>query len=181
MLANHKPAVTKDAKAFSAGEASGYSTFSLFLILAIIFEAVPAHFLLAHWGQPLAWITTGLTLYALIWLVLLRRSLRERPILVEPDRLLVRLGSLWEIEIARDQIARWGAWKPSLVQQKSAGYLSLVRWNDPQWFIELVYPTLARGPFGIRKKVTKLALAVDDPERFRHALAELVRDPKPQA
>jgi hypothetical protein len=46
----------------------------------------------------------------------------------------------------------------------------LVVMNEPQWLIELKEPVVAVGPLGVRKTVTRVAVAVDDREGFGVAL-----------
>ncbi len=170
-----KPDTRQAWRAFQAGEASGYSMLLTFLALALVFEGVPTHFLLGHWSGPAAWVCTGLTVYGLIWTVAVMRSLRLRPILIGTEGMLLRLGSLWAIEVPREQIVACRPVRGQALDRKQPGYLSLVKLNEPQWLLELARPAVAHGPYGIRKSVRRVAFGVDDAEGFRAAVAELVR------
>src|ERR1039457_6598100 len=77
-----------------------------------------------------------------------------------------RLGSCGARGFRRDQIRG--------VRRYSAadtGYLSLVVINEPQWLIELHEPVVVCGPFGRRKAVTRIGVAVDDGDAFCVALS----------
>jgi hypothetical protein len=91
--------------------------------------------------------------------------------LIGAETVLLQVGSLWRIEFRRQQIRavrRFSA--ADIADRKPAGYLSLVVLNDPQWLIELNEPVIACGPFGRRKPVTRIAVAVDDGDGFGAAL-----------
>ncbi|MGA3040577.1 MAG: hypothetical protein ABSF54_07300 [Bryobacteraceae bacterium] len=158
-------------RAFGLTQASGYGMLSVFLMIAVIAEGVPMHLLIGNWSSLGAWVFTAFGIYGLAWVVALRRSLASRPFLIGAETVLLQVGSLWRIEFRRQQIRavrRFSA--ADIADRKPAGYLSLVVLNDPQWLIELNEPVIACGPFGRRKPVTRIAVAVDDGDGFGAAL-----------
>src|ERR1039457_1802473 len=157
-------------RAFSCAQASGWKDFATLVALAAVCEAVPVHLLVYRWSHVAAWICTGLDLYGLLWLVALVRAARLRPILVDGERVLLRVGLLWEIEIPRERIAACRRVAGLGPKRREAGYLRTVVMTEPQWVIELTGPAVAAGLYGQRRTVTRIGIAVDDPGEFGAAL-----------
>ncbi|HLJ49337.1 MAG TPA: hypothetical protein VKU01_25160 [Bryobacteraceae bacterium] len=161
---------TRDGyRAFSYGEASGFGMFILIIGAGIFFESVPVHLILHRWSAVAAWIMTALDVYGLIWLVAIGRALRLRPILVGEDRVLIRVGLIWEVEFRRDQVAHCHRVAGPPPNRREPGYLSAVVLNEPQWLIELKEPVTAHGLLGRRREVTRIGLAVDESPGFGQA------------
>jgi hypothetical protein len=161
-----RPQSAPGYRSFGLAEASGYGMFSILLMMAVAVEGVPLHLLLRSWSHAGAWIFTGAGIYGFVWMVALYRSLALRPVLVGRETVLLQVGFLWRAEFRRDQIRG--------VRRYSAadtGYLSLVVINEPQWLIELHEPVVVCGPFGRRKAVTRIGVAVDDGDAFCVALS----------
>ncbi len=135
-------------EAFACTEASGYGLFSLLIILVLIFEGIPMHFLLVRWSHIAAWISTGIGLYGVLWLIALRRSVQLRPILIGEEFVLLRAGFMWQIEIPRENIAALRPVSGTPPSRKTPGYLRMVIINEPQYILELAQPVLAHGMYG---------------------------------
>jgi len=158
-------------RAFGLTQASGYGMLSILIMIGLVAESVPLHLLLRSWSPLGAWVFTALGIYGLVWAVALRRSLASRPFLIGAETVLLQIGSLWRVEFRRDQIRavrRFPA--PDFADGKPNDYLPLVVLNEPQWLIELNGPVMARGPYGRRKVVTRIGVAVDDGDGFGAAL-----------
>jgi hypothetical protein len=142
----------------------------MFLAIAVVFEAFPVHLLLRHWSPLAAWICTGLDAYGLLWLVAMARAANLRPILVGADRILVRIGLIWEAEFTRQSIASCRRISGAPPPRKSNGYLRAAVLNDPEWLIQFREPVMVQGLFGTRRAITRIGLAVDDPAAFAAAM-----------
>jgi hypothetical protein len=164
-----KPQSRSGYQAFTCGEASGFSMVSTLLAAVIVFEGIPMHFLLQHWNHTAAYIYTAFDVYAMLWVVALGRSLHLRPVLIGKQSILLQAGLVWQIEFTRKDIKAINRLAGEAPSRKQHSYLSMVALNDPQWLIELNEPVTARGPYGLRRTVTKIGIAVDDPESFRTA------------
>ena len=165
----------EDELRFSNAETSGYPTLLTFLVIAVLFESIPAHFLIGRWSRPVAWVCTAVSAYALFWLAAAIRSFRSRPVLVSENMLILQLGSLWRVEIPRTAIVSLSRMTGSENARRQPGTLSLVKWNTPQWQLIVNQPVLAFGAYGFRKPVTKVTFSVDEPSRFERAVAVLMR------
>ncbi len=160
-----RPAAPPDSRAFQLAQASGYAMLSVLMIVALIVEGVPMHLLLDRASPVAAWILTALGAYSILWMVALYRSLALRPILLTAETLVLQAGFLWRVELRRDRIARIRAFSAM-----ERNFWSMTVINEPQWLLELREPASVEGPFGRRKTVTRIALAVDDPAAFHAAL-----------
>ncbi len=165
-----KPETSRDSQTFSCAEASGYSFLGTMLILLILCEGAPLHFLLLHYSAAAAWIVTGLDAYGILWAVATIRAVRLRAILVDEHWVRLRIGVVWEADIPRQDIVSCRRAIYTTAPSKKPGYLKAVVLNDPQYIIELSRPTLVVGFYGQRRTVTQIGVAVDQAEAFAAAL-----------
>jgi len=159
-----KPYVPKGDRAFTLHKKSGHADLLYIVAFASTMEIVPLHLLLRHWSPLAAWIATSVSLYGMVWLVGLARSIALRPVLVGPDYLDVKFGLLFRLRVPRESIATVRRVRPddtaTVVPRRSA----------PNVFIELVEALNAEGPLGLRRVVSRLAVSADDEHEFERAL-----------
>jgi hypothetical protein len=126
------------------------------------------HLLVHRWSRVLAWIISGLTVYGVIWLAGVARSLELRPVLVGGGYLVVRYGLLFRSRIPRTAIReiRKG-------MDQRAGVV-LPRRSKPDRCSRLTVPLIAELALGFRKRIEFLSLAVDDFAGFERVLARLL-------
>jgi hypothetical protein len=163
-----KPSVASDARAFSIHKQVGHADLLGALAIPCALEILPVHLILKHWSPALAWIATGLSMYGMIWLIGLARAFALRPVLVGQDYLDLRYGLLFRLRVPREMIAR-------VRRAEASDVISAVpRRSAPNICIELVQSMNADGPFGIRKRVNRVAVTADEENAFELALAELM-------
>ena len=165
-----KPERSRNAQAFSCGEASGYSLLGTLLALLILCEGVPLHFLLLHYNAVTAWIWTGLDAYGLLWAVAMIRASKLRVTLVDEQWVKVRVGIAWEAEIPRKHILSCRRVSSAETLTKTPDYLRVVVLNDPQYILQLSQPVVAVGLYGQRRTFTQIGIAIDQSEAFVSAL-----------
>jgi hypothetical protein len=85
---------------------TGYASVVLGLVLLLVVETFPVHVLVSRWSAAAAWALTGLSVYALLWLIGDLRAMSARPTRLRHDRLSVRIGLRWEAEIPIESIDR---------------------------------------------------------------------------
>ena len=126
-----------------------------------------AHVALHAWSARAAWASSALAVYALVWLAAAYQAARLRPVALSADRLLARTSLLWTAEIPRSAIA-----SVIRIQEmpREKGILRAALGTAPELLLTLREPVTARGPLGIRRTVTGIALHVDDPGKLRAAL-----------
>lgn len=129
-------------------------------------ELVVTHLLVALW-KP--WVAIALSLTSLagvVWLVRLLFSLKRLPVLIEDDRLVMRVGTLKRIDVPRDRVAGLRAvWDAGTFKRGEAVKLSLIAW--PNVVVDLTEPVP-----GWRRPVRGIGHRLDDPAAFTAALEE---------
>jgi hypothetical protein len=140
------------------------------LLLVLAAETVGLHLLLQRWSPAAAWVLTVLSLYSAFWLTGLYQAVRLRPIRVEEDGLLLRIGLKWRIWVPFEDIAEIETLRGGTVLPKKKTLLRAVLLGDAHYLLHLARPLTAEGPYGIRRQVEQVAFTVDEPRRFEVAL-----------
>ena len=128
-------------------------------------ELVVVHLLVALWRPWAAAVLSVLTVASIVWLVGVIRSFRRLPVLIEDDRLVMRVGTLARIDVPRAHVAGLReAWDAAALKQPGVRKLSLIAW--PNIVVDLDPPLPGR-----RRAIVTVAHRLDDPAAFRAALA----------
>jgi hypothetical protein len=135
-------------------------------IMAI--ELFVVHLLVsALWSRTAAAILSALSLAALTWTIMFIRSLKRLPVLVDGERVTMRVGRLKSVEVARDRIAGVRtSWPAEALKQRAVLNLALI--NYPNVMLDLDPPLLAR-----RRSLRAVAHRLDDPSGFVAAIGQL--------
>lgn len=131
----------------------------------IVLETFVAHLLLARVSDVAAWISTGCSAYALLWLVGDAHALRLGRVRIERDDVVIEVARRWAAVVPRRTIV---AVREAAAVAEGAIDLAI---EVPTVEIELSAPVTARGPFGRTRTGTRVALTIDDPAGFVAALA----------
>ncbi|MCW4461145.1 hypothetical protein OK349_05450 [Sphingomonas sp. BT-65] len=134
------------------------------LVGLMVVETAVVHLLVALWSGRAALILSLFSLAALVWLILLIRSFKRRPVLLDSASLTWRIGSLRSLTVPRAQVA---GLRPdwTLADLKHAGVLNGALLAYPNIVITLD-PPARMG----RRTVRYLAHRLDDPAAFAAAL-----------
>lgn len=161
-----KPHVPVDAQPLTNYKKIGQAELLGTLPIACAVEMIPVHLLLDRWNSALAWAVTGLSVYASIWLVGVARSFRLRPTLIWRDRIYLRYGLLFQVQVPRALIACTGRALPKHRQ------FAVPRRADPTHYIEFSREVTAGGLFGFQRRVKGVALASDDQLAFERRVGQ---------
>ena len=162
--------------AFSYHKKNGYGAILAGILVAMLIEVIALHALIWMWNPGLAWVVTALSLYGMLWLLGDWRAVCLRPILVEKDALIVRIGLRWTVQVPFAAIAWVRPVEAKPLSRKTSGYLNAILLGTPQYLISLNHPIVAHGLYGMRRTITTLGLAVDDPSSFEAALKRRFAD-----
>ena len=148
---------------FGYSEKSGLGGLLFGLGFVTVVEGLVVHYLLRQWTPKAAWLFTALHGYTLIWLAAANQAARLRPIVVFPDRILLRTSLLWTAELplaALESVVR--------IKQRPEDKKVLRAYfgDDPNLLLTFTEPQEVRGPLRLRKQVSQIALYVDAPERL---------------
>lgn len=137
----------------------------LFCLAAI--ETAVVHILVMFWSETLAWILSVATGSLFLWLLLLIRSLRHRPVLLTRTGLQWRSGWLHDIPVPLNAVAGLQQdW--TLADVKARGVVNGALIAHPNTVLRLDPPIVYRG-----RKREFLAHRFDDPKAFALALDAL--------
>ncbi|MBV9900606.1 MAG: hypothetical protein JOZ90_05855 [Alphaproteobacteria bacterium] len=138
----------------------------------MVVELAIVHLLVsALWSRTAAAILSALSLATLVWLVLLIRSLKHLPVLVDADGVVMRVGSLRSVRVPPDRIAGVRtAWPREALKERPVLNLGLI--NYPNVMLDLDPPLPVR-----RRSLQAVAHRLDDPAAFVTAVARLIRPP----
>lgn len=135
----------------------------VFVGLASI-ELVVVHLLVAMWRPRVALALSALSLLSMLWLVSVIRSFKRLPVVIEQDRLVVRVGTLKRIDVPRGRVTglreTWNA-----ADLKARGVLKLSLIAYPNVVIDI------DPPVGRRGLIRAVSHRLDDPASFAQALS----------
>jgi len=137
-------------------------------IAIIMLETVGLHFLLSIWSDVVAWITTAINGYAIVYLIAFKNSFRFLPILLDDNRLQIRLGLQCDINIPLHSIESIETAKEFGIGDKVPKdvYMAYLRFDTPQYQIRLKEPVEVKGSFGISKSYSVIIFRVDEMQPF---------------
>jgi hypothetical protein len=92
-----RPPLTRGC--YTVHREAGYLAVLVGLIMVLAVETIAVHLLVRHWSGAAAWILTGLSLYACVWLAGDLRAMSARPLRITQTHLSMRVGLRWEAEI----------------------------------------------------------------------------------
>src|ERR1022692_2404253 len=159
-----RPHAPAGLRAFSIHERSLAAMLFAAVAGLSLMEAALVHLLVRQRSHTAAWILRALSVYGAVWLVAISRSFALRPILVGDGELVVSNGMLHTLRVPLAKIA---AVRRSNYQD--AGW-NVPPASDPNVLVEFSEPVVARGMYGLKRRVTRIGLSVDDPEGFEKAL-----------
>ena len=151
----------RDASIFTSHRTNGWPLMAGTFIFLTLVETPLVHIALTAFGHPIAaWIATALSLYSIAWLVGDLHALRHGGIVLTSDTLEVRLGARWRARIPRSAIARIE--RCTEAPSKDVDFSIL----GANVLVTLSSPHEVRGLFGRRRMVDRLALSIDELDRF---------------
>jgi hypothetical protein len=150
------------ARAFSIHQQSGVAALFGMLAAVSMMEAALVHLVVMRWSVTAAWVLTALSAYGAVWLVAMSRSFLLRPVLIHDGSVQVRGGMMWTAAVPIPLI--------SAVDRGGGFDIKMPPACEPNVVLRLAEPVVARGMYGITRRVTSVGIAVDDPEAFEQAI-----------
>lgn len=138
------------------------------LSFIIVVEVFVMHILLVRWSTVAAWILSILSIYSLLQVISLIRSIYLRPILIDGDALRLRYGFFRESTIDLEDIveARPLARGAKMDDMEIVNFALLGEMETPNVLIECNRPQTILGPYTIKKESAYIALSVDSRDDF---------------
>lgn len=136
------------------------------LFALVCIEAGVTHFLIALWNVAVAIVLSIFSLSLAVWMIVLIRSFRLRPVLLEPRHVRWRCGFLRDVAVPLDQISRCEQWTLDGLRREGLFNAGLIA--HPNIVLRLRFPVRVG-----RRQVHYLAHRLDDPKAFNAALDAL--------
>jgi hypothetical protein len=163
-----RPFVPAGAAGFSYHRRNGYAALLYAFVLLSMVELAVVDLLLRARHAHAANVLLALSVFGVVWLLGLARSVQLRPIVVTGESLIVRNGLLWRLEVPHSEIASVESSRISISATAQRGAFRFAR-GTPNVAIALRAPRTASGPYGISRTIDRFLLSVDDPQGL-HAL-----------
>lgn len=128
------------------------------------------HLLLRRYSAPLAWLSSLMTLYVVVWIAGDYQCSRLTPITIDCESLHLRAGLRWSADIPLTEITGIDTVTDAMLTARRGPVLKCAMFGDAQFLIRLKSALAARGPFGFRKGFRAAAVSVDEPGRFKKEL-----------
>jgi len=157
---------------FTYHKDNGYLAFFAVALFAVVVETAVLHLLLMQWSLVAAWILTGLSIYSLFFVFGDFNATRKRPIYLDEAVLKVRVGFRWRMDLPYDMIEAIELRTPDKEKEEFANFILA---GEPNVVIRLKEEMTAQGLYGIKKKMTLLALAIDDKNTFKTELESRIQ------
>ena len=156
-------------EAFTCHRHNQYGHLLAALVGVAAIEMVAVHLVLLRFElTTIAWVATGLSAYAVVWLLGDWNALRRRPVRLESGGLALRVGLRWEARVPYENIASLTPLGPDAAPPE----LSLAACGKPNLLLELRRPANLVGAYGLRRQARRIGLGMDDAGAFAAALAQ---------
>ncbi|MEP7012699.1 MAG: hypothetical protein ABJC13_20445 [Acidobacteriota bacterium] len=163
--------LTLPGRAFSYHRKNGYGAVVCGLMIAMLAETAGVHLLLVHFHHPrIALLLTVLSLYGALWFLGDYQAARRRPIRVDADRLTIRTGLRWNLDVPLAAITKIERLDPLKPFEKGPGAIRATLFGAPQFVLRLKEPLVADGPYGRQRRVERIGFTVDEESEFLAAL-----------
>lgn len=164
-----RPFVPSAGRGFSYHKRSGFAALLYTIVPLSLVEVTAVDFVLRVHHHVAANVLLALGLFASIWLLGFARAVQMRPIILLPDRLLVRVGVQWQVDVPLADIARLETGRGvAYPRKRSPGHLRAGPQSNA--LITLHHPIRAHGPYGLTRNVRTIALSLDDLRAFESAI-----------
>lgn len=164
-----KPEYKANQMIFTMHRKTGFVGLGIAILFVCLLESILVHLLVMQYNPAVAAGLTALSLYALIFLIAHINAVRRQPLLIDDNRLIVRIGIIWRASIALDTI-RDMTTQQTINSSTDSVNLAKPLLSAPNVLLELEEPIRLEGVYGINRTTRRLALYVDDPNLLRFGL-----------
>lgn len=168
-----KRPLTKNEYSYHKNSGTISLLFGLLLIIAI--ETVALHFFILKWNETAAWFVTIISIYTGFQIFGFLKSMSQRPILINKNKLLLSYGIMSETEIELQNIESIELTSRDLKKEKLNRKLSVFGdLESHNVILHLKTENTLKGLYGINRKFKSLALFVDDHLEFEKKINRVI-------
>ncbi|WP_394220078.1 hypothetical protein [Halobacillus trueperi] len=160
---------------FSYHKNSEYFGVFLMLVHAMLIEIIAVHVMLMQYSHTIAWIATLLDMYALVFLIADYQAIRKSPVVMQNNHLHFQKGLRFHMEVPLEKVVEVRRYEGEALPEERHSFTLMLAGLEkvpPQLEIRLSEAVEGYRVFGFKRKVMKVFLTVDEPERFLQALNE---------
>ncbi|WP_299148382.1 hypothetical protein [uncultured Dokdonia sp.] len=158
---------------FSIHKKSASISILLGIMLIIGVEATVFHYILEQEGNPKAWLITFLSIYTLLQILGLLKSIIKRPISFEEDILRLRYGIMKETSIELNNIKSIVLSSKNM-RQKTSRLSIFGRYETHNVILTLKNTETLYSLYGIKNNYTTISFYVDEPQKFFNKMCESI-------
>lgn len=152
---------------FSYHKNSGIITTLIAFMISGMIEIFVIHKLLMKWNERVAWILTGLSIYTVIQIYGIIRSLSKRPILIDKNGIHLKYSIISETYIDYENINEITVFTKEIEKKGIIKYFSpFGKLEGNNIKIDLKNEIEIIGFYGIKRKMKSIVLFVDEKEKF---------------
>ncbi|AHM60712.1 hypothetical protein D770_12275 [Flammeovirgaceae bacterium 311] len=167
----HWKKLTPRQNEFTYHKDTGTVALLMVIILLVTVEATVTHLLVMMWSSTAAWVLTVLSVYSVIQIFGVLKSITKRPISIENNKLYLYYGVVSEVIIDIKDIASIEASTKTIALDKETRKLSpLGDLESHNIIIRLNKQNVLNGFYGIKKPFKTLVLHVDNRDEFKTLL-----------
>ncbi|CAL2055661.1 conserved membrane hypothetical protein [Tenacibaculum sp. 190524A05c] len=151
-----------------------YSGVLLGLILVVVIETSVLHVLVSKWNVGLAWFLSIVSVYTLLQLVALFKSMLKRPLVYNEENreLLLRFGFAGFANVSINNIEKIELTSKEIEDDTIQYFSFLGKLCGHNTIIHFKEPVEFESIYGIKKEAKSLALIVDDKQAIVNLISE---------
>lgn len=162
---------------YTSYKENGVKTLLYAFILIIFIETVAIHSLVEQWSYITAWVLSFLSIYTAFQVLALLKSLSKRPVYIDSinQKIVLRFGFFGFAEIPFSKIIKIENQIKDLPEDKSiVPFSPLGILGGHNIILHLKSKISFEGFYGINKESDKLAIYIDDKQKFISILEKLI-------
>jgi membrane protein YdbS with pleckstrin-like domain len=167
---------TEEGQTFTYHQKTSSIAVNLMLIHAVAIESIGLHYFLHNWNEIVAYVLLFLNVYGILYFIAEIQATRLSPYLLTESHLLLQTGFSKSMHLPLNQIKEIKHYDgPEKFTSKELNELYDARVADfnpekPTFEILLHEPQELHLMYGLKRKVTRIVLNVDEPARFYEQL-----------
>jgi hypothetical protein len=164
-----------ESNEFTCHKENGTIAVLFVIIFMIIVETAVQHILIGLFSAAVAWIITLVSIYSVLFLFGISRSLSRRPVLLTDNKIHLRYGIISEAIIHFDNIESIQISTSVVGTNKDLIFLSpLHKLENKNVVINLLEEGILHGFYGRKKKFKSIGFYIDDLARFKGVLGRQI-------
>jgi hypothetical protein len=164
-----KEAIPPAATGYSIYKEAGYIAMFSIVMFACLAELVGFHLLIAHYSKTAAIIVSVLTAYGIVIITGDLAAIIKKPVLIMPDRLVLRTGIRWVANVERSNIITVEKLRTGFEPDKDTFSGGILK-SSVNICFTFARPVNVERVYSKTVSVTKIVMTVDDADKL---IAEL--------